>query len=574
MNLWCGKMSLRGCVAAAAVSGLLLLAACGGDSGTSAPSDNGTSDSEEILSSSSSPKHSSSSQKSSSSSSLKTVSSSSSEKAKSSSSSKGEAKSSSSNQSSSSSEKKDDGWSWDVPKEARLNPEIDYGSMTDPRDGQIYKTVKIASQVWMAENLNYADSVKIPSLKGKSWCYDNKAKNCAVAGRLYTWAAAIDSVKLATDADNPQNCGNGKRCSLPDTVQGVCPDGWHLPTKTEWKTLFNIVGRQLTAGKILKSQTGWYNNGNGTDGAGFSALPAGYGYNDGDFYFGGRNANFWSATESNIHRAYYMGLYDTDAEAQLYDDDKYYGFSVRCLKDGTSSSNQSSSSSGKNGDGWSWDMPKDAYLNPEIDYGSMTDSRDGQIYKTVKIGNQVWMAENLNYADSVTTPSLVGKNWCYGNKVENCDVAGRLYTWTAAIDSVALYDGGNGVVCGYGMACTLPATVQGICPNGWHLPTETEWKTLFTEVGGKSTAGKILRSQTGWYESGNGTDAYGFSALPAGHGNYDNGFFGGGKETYFWSATEHGSYSVECINLDYYGEYAFLNDYYKYNGYSVRCLKD
>ena len=71
--------------------------------------------------------------------------------------------------------------------------------------------------------------------------------------------------------------------------------------------------------------------------------------------------------------------------------------------------------------------------------------------------NQVWMAENLNYADSVTTPSLVGKNWCYGNKVENCDVAGRLYTWTAAIDSVALYDGGNGVVCGYGMACTLPA---------------------------------------------------------------------------------------------------------------------
>ena len=326
-------MSLRVGMAVATVSGLLLLAACGGDSGTSAPSDNGTSDSEEILSSSSSPKHSSSSQKSSSSSSKKTVSSSSSEKAKSSSSSKGEAKSSSSNQSSSSSEKKDDGWSWDVPKEARLNPEIDYGSMTDPRDGQIYKTVKIASQVWMAENLNYADSVKIPSLKGKSWCYDNKAKNCAVAGRLYTWAAAIDSVKLATDADNPQNCGNGKRCSLPDTVQGVCPDGWHLPTKTEWKTLFNIVGRQLTAGKILKSQTGWYNNGNGTDGAGFSALPAGYGYNDGNFYFGGRNANFWSATESNIHRAYYMGLYDTDAEAQLYGDDKYYGFSVRCLKD-------------------------------------------------------------------------------------------------------------------------------------------------------------------------------------------------------------------------------------------------
>lgn len=144
-NLWCGKTSLRGYVAVAVVSGLLLLAACGGDSGANAPSDDGISDSEEIQSSSSSQKHSSSSQKSSSSSSLKTVSSSSSEKAKSSSSSKGEAKSSSSNQSSSSSGKNDDGWSWDVSKEDRLNPEIDYGSMTDSRDGQIYKTVKIGN---------------------------------------------------------------------------------------------------------------------------------------------------------------------------------------------------------------------------------------------------------------------------------------------------------------------------------------------------------------------------------------------------------------------------------------------
>ena len=580
-NLWCGKISLRGCVAAAAVSGMLLLAACGGDSGANAPSDKGTSDSEDIQSSSSSQKRSSSSKK--------TVSSSSSEKAKSSSSSKGKAKSSSSNQSSSSNEDNeiDGDRCWDMPKEAYLNPEIDYGSMTDSRDGQIYRTVKIGNQVWMAENLNYADSIKTPSLLERSWCYNNNAENCAVVGRLYTWTAAIDSVKLATDADNPQNCGNGKRCSLPDTVQGICPDGWHLPTYSEWYTLFTEVGGKSTAGMILMSQTGWKKNGNGTDDVGFSALPAGcrhYGdffHNEGYFKSDGDYADFWTSTvgfsystDGLSYFAYNMGLNYEYGTAGLYNVSMNYGFSVRCLKDGTSSSNQSSSSSGKNGDGWSWDMPKDAYLNPEIDYGSMTDSRDGQIYKTVKIGNQVWMAENLNYADSVTTPSLVGKNWCYGNKVENCDVAGRLYTWTAAIDSVALYDGGNGVVCGYGMACTLPATVQGICPNGWHLPTETEWKTLFTEVGGKSTAGKILRSQTGWYESGDGTDAYGFSALPAGHGNYDNGFFGGGKETYFWSATEHGSYSVECINLDYYGEYAFLNDYYKYNGYSVRCLKD
>jgi len=70
------------------------------------------------------------------------------------------------------------------------------------------------------------------------------------------------------------------------------------------------------------------------------------------------------------------------------------------------------------------------------------------------------------------------------------------------------------VDCGYGKICTIPAKVQGICPDGWHLPTRTEWNALFTEVGGKSTAGKILKSQTGW--DGNGTDEYGFSALPAG----------------------------------------------------------
>ena len=376
-NLWCRMMSLRGCVAAATVFGLLLLAACGGDSGTSASSDNGASGSEEIQSSSCSQMRSSSSLKtvsssssskvessssvilsgdsheessSSSSTSLKSVSSSSnrssssssSEMAKSSSSSKGEAKSSSSNQSSSSNEDNeiDGDRCWDMPKEAYLNPEIDYGSMTDSRDGQIYKTVKIGNQVWMAENLNYADSVKTPSLMGKNWCYANKAENCAVAGRLYTWAAAIDSVKFATDADNPQDCGYGKTCMLPAKVQGICPDGWHLPTKTEWETLFIEAGGESTAEKNLKSQNGW-NISNGTDAFGFSAIPAGFGrtwFPEGFYFFyKGDYAFFWSATESieyidNI-QAYSMEL-DYDYELENLDESyKAFAYSVRCLKD-------------------------------------------------------------------------------------------------------------------------------------------------------------------------------------------------------------------------------------------------
>ena len=325
-NLWWGKMSLRGGVAVAAVSGLLLLAACGGDSGTSAPSDDGSSDSEEIQSSSSSSKVESSSSvilsgdsheesSSSSSSSLKSVS------------------SSSKQLSSSSSGKNGDGWSWDVPKEARLNPEIAYDSMTDSRDGQIYKTVKIGNQVWMAENLNYADSVKTPSLMGKNWCYANKAENCAVTGRLYTWAAAIDSVKLATDADNPQDCGWDKTCTLPDTVQGICPSGWHLPEKKEWETLLTKVGGEATALKVLKSQTGWFRQGNGSDDVGFSALPAGDRINNGNFFDIGKLAGFWSASETDYNYAKALDLGYCSNYAALGYYNKSFGFSVRCLKD-------------------------------------------------------------------------------------------------------------------------------------------------------------------------------------------------------------------------------------------------
>ena len=312
-NLWCGKKSMRGGVAAATVFGLLLLAACGGDSGTSAPSDNGTSSSEGIQSSSSSSKVESSSSV---------------------------ILSGDSHEESSSSLSAELNcsmrleWgtdrSWNFPKECRFNPEIAYDSITDSRDGQIYKTVKIGDHVWMAENLNYADSVKTPSLLKRSWCYNNKAENCAVTGRLYTWAAAIDSVKLATDADNPQDCGFDKtwNCTLPAKVQGICPNGWHLPTETEWKTLFTEVGGELGAGKILKAQTGW----NGTDSVGFSALPAGGRDNGGQFGADGNSAYFWCSNSAGSFYASYMSL-DYTVYAGLEPGLKDTAFSVRCLKD-------------------------------------------------------------------------------------------------------------------------------------------------------------------------------------------------------------------------------------------------
>ncbi len=198
--------------------------------------------------------------------------------------------------------------------------------------------------------------------------------------------------------------------------------------------------------------------------------------------------------------------------------------------------------------------------------GTLTDSRDGQTYKTVSIGTQTWMAENLNYE--------INNSYCYNDNASNCTKYGRLYTWSAAMDSVGTW-ATNGKGCGYNKTCSPTYPVRGVCPEGWHLPTQTEWNTLFTAVGGQSTAGKMLKSTSGWTSSGNGTDAYSFSALPAGlrdgNGNYDYE----GNLAYFWSSSENNSGYAYYMYLDFNYDNAYLSNYgYKNIGFSVRCVKD
>ena len=229
------------------------------------------------------------------------------------------------------------------------------------------------------------------------------------------------------------------------------------------------------------------------------------------------------------------------------------------VKDNSSSSLKSESSSSVG------DSQSSSSKDPELAEGFLTDNRDGQTYKTVTIGTQTWMAENLNYETA--------NSYCYNDNSANCTKYGRLYTWAAAMDSAGTWSA-NGKGCGYNETCSPAYPVRGVCPEGWHLPTQTEWNTLFTAVGGSSVAGKKLKSTSGWNSSGNGTDAFSFSALPAGY-RYDDGrYFSEGYRAYFWSSTESYSESAYNLYLGYNYDSAGLNNYIKYRGYSVRCVKD
>ena len=170
-----------------------------------------------------------------------------------------------------------------------------------------------------------------------------------------------------------------------------------------------------------------------------------------------------------------------------------------------------------------------------------SDLRDGQTYKTVVIGEQTWMAENLNYETE--------NSYCYDDDPSNCSKYGRLYTWAAA---------------------------KTVCPEGWHLPSYDEWNTLFTAVGGISTAGAKLKSQTGWtaYDGITNEDSFGFSALPAGLRSLNGLCNYEGNSAFFWSSTEYGSYDAYHMYLYYYRDYATLGYNAKDLEKSVRCVKD
>lgn len=172
---------------------------------------------------------------------------------------------------------------------------------------------------------------------------------------------------------------------------------------------------------------------------------------------------------------------------------------------------------------------------------SFTDSRDGQSYDVVKIGGLTWMAENLNFETA--------GSFCPEGDARNCKRLGRLYSWAEA---------------------------KSVCPDGWRLPTKEDFESLVTaQSSSQSRAGAALKSSDGWFKKGNGSDALGFRALPAGYRGADGKFDGIGGYAYFWSATEdteNRESNAFYLFLSFSSDAASINAFAKEDYRSVRCV--
>ena len=339
-------------------------------------------------------------------------------------------------------------------KDSFKNPDIEYQTMTDERDGHVYRIVTIgtgdSAMTWMAENLNFSenttDSALSINLKSQTSCPFGKAESCGILGRLYTWTAAM-------------NISEGYKDSIPSAKkivpirhhQGVCPDGWHVPTMDEYLSLYHRVEEKLGLSKqglALKSKAGWDDSLSAdNDIFGLSFVP-GYASEWGEFMgyawladvdYARSNSTTRIVFETNVNYTFFNG--------GLAEWDAY----VRCVK------------------------------NKDVASGKFKDSRDGKYYKYAYIGNTRWMAENLNYGND-----SLGK--CFWDDDENCSEYGRYYTYEES---------------------------RTVCPDGWRLPTENDFSELVENVGGSENAAVYLRS-TEWGGDLPGINAYGFSAKPTG----------------------------------------------------------
>jgi len=493
-------------------------------------------------------------------------------------------------------------------------------TITDSRDGQVYPTVLIGTQCWMQKNLNVG--TLIGSFTGQSnngtiekYCADNLESNCDIYGGLYYWNEMMEY------STNP-------------VTQGICPVGWHLPSNEEWVTLISFLGgRDYAGGKMKEAGTIHWNSPNtgATNSSGFTALPGRKKFALGDFYSPGMDGFFWTTNSQQAYHLLYFRQWIWEDGGSVND-----GMSVRCLKgfvpqitvlpvikevtcDAGSTTFEITSNipwaiteevdwlsvSPMNGNSdatatISYDEnqtyePREAQITitgeggtPVINFTltqtkpcsqPFTDSRDEQVYSVVQIGTQCWMAQNLNVGTIITgDPSDNGiiEKYCYANDETNCDVYGGLYKWNELM--------------GYS---TTPG-IQGICPTGWHVPTDTEFTALTTYVssqpeylcdGNSTYIAKALADTSYWATSPNTcavgnnavtNNATGFSGLPGGWRYYDGNNSGSKTTSAYWYSS-----SRKTTNFPWYWRcqvnIGTFDQGYMYDASSarsLRCLRD
>lgn len=402
--------------------------------------------------------------------------------------------------------------------------------LIDTRDNQSYKTVQIGEQCWFADNLNTGLMIDVadPMTNNgiiEKYCQNNSSDSCNVYGGLYQWNELM---------------------KYTSGTKGICPSGWHVSTNEDLIELTEYLGGWEIAGDAMK-ETGYrhwqYPNSGSTNSSGFTALPGGFTEPSGSIYPPGGYCDFWvstSDTPENAMRWFLMNGQSIAGHAPDYPKD--YGFSVRCVRDTVPSE-------------WSCGDP-------------IIDTRDNQSYNTVQIGDQCWMAENINVGTIINgttqTDNNVLERYCYENSEAICDIYGGLYEWPEA------------------MQYSTSGGAQGICPEGWQIPKDGDWLVLDNFLGGAAVAGGKMKS-TGTIEQGTGlwyapntaaTNESGFSGLPGGFFAFNNcSYLELGNTGYFWSSSQytttgafwHGLYS-NSAGVDRQAGNGT-------NGFSVRCIK-
>jgi len=509
-------------------------------------------------------------------------------------------------------------------------------SITDPRDGQTYKTVLIDSLCWMAENLNIGTMIPGDSNQTNNdiiekYCYDNLESNCDIYGGLYQWN---EMMQYATTKG----------------TQGICPSGWNVPTDEQWKQLEGAVDseyaypdpewdslgwRGIDAGANLKSTSGWSSGGNGIDIFGFNTLPGGYRDQNGNFMDITNSAHFWTSsvsgakTDEAYERRVEMGqtvwqaifgfLLGGGAQCVQWVDEVYYETYVYPSRPYNPSPADGSLDQPINATlSWTCSDPQGDQLTYDVYFGDsypLTLVSEGQTETTYDPGP---INPNTTYhwkikAKKADNPFYyqVGKTWHFTTEYLSWQ-CGDVFTDPRDGQDYLTIDLGGGVCvfaenlnfetgtswcynndqanCDIHGRLYDHAIAQIACPPGTHLPSDEEFKymegfcdsqyiigdpiwNLFSWRG--SDVGTNWKSTDGWAYGGNGTDTFDFTVLPSGRYNPGfNNFYELTYGAYFWTATEGPPGQAFYRYLSTGIPMVFRGQTDSTVGYSVRCIVD